>query len=61
LTKIGTWIVRQDPLSVISTGRLEKDNEGYANVFKSDKNLTDHDFYVLTLEPDDGDPAPVII
>lgn len=54
------WVVRRgDDMSVISTGRAE--NEGntlYTNVFSSEENLMDHDYYVLTLEPDDGDPAP---
>lgn len=53
------WIVRRGAeLSVISTGKAEVHEEGYVNVFRSPSDLTDHDFYVLTLEPDDGDPAP---
>ena len=52
------WVVRQSPLSVLSTGKAERSLGDYENAFKSDEDLTDHDFYVLTLEPDDGDPAP---
>ena len=53
------WIVRKDPLSVKSTGATYDKEEGVvANDFMSDNDYTDHDFYVLTLEPDDGDPAP---
>lgn len=53
------WIVRKGlNFSVLSTGKAIKENGEYINVFSSDKDLTDHDFYVLTLEPDDGDPAP---
>jgi hypothetical protein len=54
------WIVRRGSnMSVISTGELEMEAPGtYTNVFSTMQNLTDHDFYVLTLEPDDGDPAP---
>ncbi len=49
------WVVRQEaPTSVISTGKVI-DN---TNIFTSNKDFTDHTFYVLTLEPDDGDPAP---
>lgn len=53
------WVVRRgEDMSVISTGALEKVGDYYSNNFTSDQDLTDHDFYVLTLEPDDGDPAP---
>ncbi len=53
------WIVRQAPdLDVISTGKAVKENGVYVNVYKSDEDLLDHDFYVLTLEPDDGNPDP---
>lgn len=54
------WIVRRDgELSVISTGPLEMDADGnYINHYTSDENLLDHTEYVLTLEPNDGDPAP---
>ncbi len=53
------WVVRADPQSVISTGALEQGETGaWVNDFSSDENLTDHVRYVLTLEPDDGDPAP---
>ena len=53
------WVVRQSPLSVLSTGAVEKEELGFfMNAFTSSDNLLDHDFYVLTIEPDDGDPAP---
>ncbi|MBU1074639.1 anti-sigma factor [Patescibacteria group bacterium] len=52
------WIVRNDPQSVISTGVAVKEDGIYKNMYGLDQDLTDHDFYVLTLEPDDGDPAP---
>jgi len=54
------WAVRKgDNLSVISTGELEKEDEGvYTNVYMNSEDLSDHLFYVLTIEPDDGDPAP---
>jgi hypothetical protein len=53
------WVVRRgDAMSVISTGRVDEEEIGYVNLFNSDTDLTDHDFYVLTIEPDDGDPAP---
>lgn len=54
------WVVRRgENMSVISTGALEMDESGeYMNTYTSETDLTDHDFYVLTLEPDDGDPAP---
>jgi hypothetical protein len=57
------WIVRKgDDFDVISTGRVKKTSSGnyyqYDNTYTSAKDLTDHTFYVLTIEPDDGDPAP---
>ena len=53
------WIVRRgDDFDVISTGKVEKADEVYTNMYTSGADLTDHDFYVLTIEPDDGDPAP---
>jgi hypothetical protein len=53
------WIVRRgSDMSVISTGRAQVVGEKLVNVYASSTNLADHDFYVLTLEPDDGDPAP---
>lgn len=53
------WVVRQgEDLSVLSTGRATKMGSLYQNIYESDQDLTDHDFYVLTIEPDDGDPAP---
>ena len=53
------WIVRRGAeMSVISTGKAELIEDQYINVYQSSSDLLDHDFYVLTLEPDDGDPAP---
>lgn len=53
------WIVRRgDTMSVVSTGKVQQVGEQTVNVFLSPTDFSDHDFYVLTLEPDDGDPAP---
>lgn len=53
------WVVRKGAnMSVISTGALEKVDGEYINTYMSEQDLTDHTFYVLTIEPDDGDPAP---
>jgi len=53
------WIVRRgDNFDVISTGELTMTDGVYTNSYASGADLTDHSFYVLTLEPDDGDPAP---
>jgi len=52
------WVVRKSPNDVISTGTANMENGVYLNRFSSNENLTDHNFYVLTLEPDDGNPAP---
>jgi hypothetical protein len=52
------WIVRKSPLSVLSTGKTFIEDGQHQNNFLAEGDLTDHDFYVLTLEPNDGDPAP---
>jgi hypothetical protein len=53
------WIVRGGiGFSVISTGRVEMVEGKYQNAYASGRDLTDHQKYVLTQEPDDGDPAP---
>lgn len=52
------WLVRTEPLSVISTGTLVEYNGGLVNAYLSRTNLTDHTTYVLTKEPNDGDAAP---
>lgn len=54
------WVFRKSPLSVVSTGKLVKVDGQYQNEFSSDDDLIDHLQYVLTLEPDDGDPAPAV-
>lgn len=52
------WVVRKDPFAFISTGKAREENGTYSNIFSSDQDYTEYDFYVLTIEPDDGDPAP---
>jgi hypothetical protein len=54
------WLVRKGlRFSVVSTGKLTDEGDGaYSNLFTSEEDLLDHDFYVLTIEPNDGDPAP---
>ena len=53
------WVVRKGAnQSVVSTGKATINDGQYTNKFTSDTNLQDHTFYVLTLEPNDGDPAP---
>jgi hypothetical protein len=53
------WVVLREPsMNVRSTGKVEKTAGIYTNTFDSNEDLTSHNFYVLTLEPDDGDPAP---
>ena len=55
------WIVRKGAdFSVISTGPVEYDAKlaQWVNKYQSEQDLTDHLQYVLTLEPNDNDPAP---
>lgn len=50
------WIVRDEPVSVVSTGKVERFEEFYVNSFFSDEDLTDHEFYFISLEAEDDDP-----
>ncbi|MBT6401025.1 hypothetical protein HN803_06540 [candidate division WWE3 bacterium] len=53
------WVVREgNDFDVISTGETKMSDGVEINAFTRSENLIDHTFYVLTLEPDDGDPAP---
>ncbi|MGB0757399.1 MAG: anti-sigma factor domain-containing protein [Patescibacteria group bacterium] len=52
------WIVRPEPFNFISTGPVEKVDGVYTNTYMSGADLTDYPVYVLTIEPNDGDPAP---
>ena len=53
------WLVQRNPFQFISTGELVKKDDGYYHdTFDSSIDYTSYDFYVLTLEPNDGDPAP---
>ena len=52
------WIVRKQPFKFISTGKLDKDGDTYVNNYSSDEDLTDFDMYVLTIEPNNENPAP---
>ena len=53
------WLVRQNPFDFISTGELVKKEDGYYHDnFESSSDYSDYSFYVLTLEPNDGNPAP---
>ena len=52
------WLVRQSPFAFISTGELEKIDGEYHDFFNSSIDYREYDFYVLTLEPNDGNDAP---
>lgn len=52
------WAVQQNPFKFISTGKLEILDGKYINHFTSSTDYSSYDFYVLTLEPNDGDEAP---
>ena len=53
------WVVRKFPFDFISTGVLTRTNGQWVNMYMSlDTGLVRYPDYVLTLEPDDGDPAP---
>lgn len=52
------WVVQREPFMFISTGVVEQVDGSYTNAYRSDQDLTSYDFYVLTIEPNDEDPAP---
>jgi len=52
------WVVRTNPMSAVSTGALVKPAGKYVNAYLSRTDLSDHASYVVTLEPNDNDPAP---
>ncbi len=55
------WLVNQTTSDFLSTGILEVDPQGsLVNNYLGEKDYQTegYNFYVLTLEPDDGDPAP---
>ncbi len=52
------WVVRKSPFEFISSGKLEKIDGTYTNTYSSGADLSGHNYYVLTLEPNDGNPAP---
>lgn len=53
------WVVRRGlTFNIVSTGRAEKIEGAYINTFQSGLDLIDHTRYVLTIESNDGDPAP---
>ncbi|OGH83870.1 MAG: hypothetical protein A2373_02000 [Candidatus Magasanikbacteria bacterium RIFOXYB1_FULL_40_15] len=54
------WLVKQEPFSFVSVGKAEKLGGVYSNIYKSETDLMGYDFYVLTLEPDDGDPSSAV-
>lgn len=51
------WLV-ENPQHVISTGKIEQLHNVYTNTFESRDDLTIYSQYILTLEPNDTDPAP---
>ena len=52
------WLVQKSPFKFISTWELKKQDWDYINHFESAIDYRSYDFYVLTLEPNDGNPAP---
>jgi hypothetical protein len=53
------WIVRRsEDFSAINIGPVMHTEEHLVSVYQSTTDLSDHDFFVLTLEPLDENPAP---
>jgi len=55
------WLVRKEPnFSIISTGKVVLIDEEFTSVYVSVTNLSDYDYFVVTLEHNDGDPKPEV-
>ncbi len=52
------WIVQKEPFQFISTGKIEEKGGIDTNTFTSYEDYSSYDFYVLTIEADDGNPEP---
>lgn len=52
------WLVRKEPFGFVSTGKLEKIGGEYVNLYKTSTDLRDYNLYVVTMEQNDGNPAP---
>lgn len=52
------WLVRSEPFDYISTGPVMYNRGKVMNAFSTKRDLSQYTQYVLTIEPDDGDPKP---
>jgi len=52
------WLVQKEPFKFISTGKTVQKEGAEVNTFSSNTDYSTYSRYVLTLEPNDGDPAP---
>ncbi len=52
------WLVQSNPFHFISTGEISYDLTKPSNIFSAKEDYGNYTQYVLTLEPDDGDPRP---
>ncbi len=52
------WLVNPTDKKFISTGKLNNVSGNWTNTFSADVDYTSYTKYIVTLEPDDGDPAP---
>ncbi|MCA9386685.1 thioredoxin family protein [Candidatus Dojkabacteria bacterium] len=54
------WIVNSSTQESKSTDELTIADGNYVNTFRSKRNYSSYDKYILTIEPRDGDPAPAL-
>ncbi len=52
------WLTSINPPGFISTGEVTKIKGAYVNTFSKAQDFSQYTQYVLTIEPDDGDPEP---
>ncbi|KXK10694.1 MAG: hypothetical protein UZ22_OP11002000625 [Microgenomates bacterium OLB23] len=54
------WLIRKQPFSMISVGKVVLIDEEMTIVYVSDENLSNYTHFVLTLEHNDSNPKPEI-
>jgi hypothetical protein len=54
------WLVRKEPFSMISTGKIVIVDEEMTSLYVTAKDLRDYTYFIVTLEHNDENPKPEI-
>lgn len=52
------WVVRQNPFEFVSTGKIDTVGGVYVNSYVSERDLLPYNFYLVTLESQNGEITP---